>query len=163
MLRLIETEAKRLLDILFKRMILISQRQFSSVRLHQYLKLFNGDTPFGHEALKSGVIRVIESDTLALAFEYFEDDKTPFVEVINNQFCSSQPIKGTEAYIITEAGTSGFLFHTIGGLGVKIADPKNLSRICKYCLFTWYSTQNKHPLTKTHSSYQDEWRSKKNR
>lgn len=140
MLRLIETEAKKLLENRFRNMIRIYQRQFSSVHSHQCLKLVNGDTPFGFEALKTGVIRAIEPDAFALGFRYFNNEKASFVEAVNKKSGSIQPIQETDACIITKFGApyDNSKKHDEGAdLGLKIADHKNVSKVRK-CVFACF-------------------------
>ncbi|CAO3647802.1 unnamed protein product [Mucor fragilis] len=140
MSRLMEIELEKLLNARFEKMIQISQRQFSSVHPHQCLKLVSGGTPFGYEALQTGVIRTIQTGTFALVFQYFDNDKGSFVEVMNNQSGFSHSITGTDACIILKSGAPNDNVKNhewpediglgIPDLGLKITDLKNLSKIC---------------------------------
>lgn len=174
MSRLMEIELEKLLNARFEKMIQISQRQFSSVHPHQCLKLVSGGTPFGYEALQTGVIRTIQTGTFALVFQYFDNDKGSFVEVMNNQSGFSHSITGTDACIILKSGAPNDNVKNhewpediglgIPDLGLKITDLKNLSKICKYLFTHRLYMQNKTDSTKSHRSYQDKWHpSKKNR
>ncbi|KAK4521408.1 STAS domain-containing protein [Mucor velutinosus] len=135
MLELLETEWKKLLEIRFKKMIWISTRQFISVHSHQCLKSVIGDTAFGYEALKTGVIRAAESGSFALCFRYFINDKASLVEVIGNQSGLYQPIQETDACIITKLGSpyDNTKKHSfIADLVFKIPNLKSVFKIRKY-------------------------------
>ncbi|KAL9554372.1 hypothetical protein MBANPS3_002848 [Mucor bainieri] len=133
MLRLLETELKRILEVRFSGMIWISSRQFTSVNAHQCLKSVIGDTAFGYEALKRGVIRTIDSGSFAVAFHYFDNnDKTSFVQVVSSESGVKQLISGTDACIVIKHGAptdNSKKHHYISNLGLKIPNLKNVFKL----------------------------------
>ncbi|CAO3647931.1 unnamed protein product [Mucor fragilis] len=154
MLKLIETEVEKLLNIRFKWMIWISSRQFASVHSHQCLKTVSGGTAFGYEALKTGVIRAIETDTFALGIQYFDNDNSSFVEVVNKRGGPSRLIQETDACIITKAGSpldNAKKYTFLSDLVLNFTHLKNVFKIRKYhssCLelcFIWIMTDLTEP------------------
>ncbi|KAL9554373.1 hypothetical protein MBANPS3_002849 [Mucor bainieri] len=140
MLGLLETELKRILEVRFMRMIWISMRRFTLVHSNPCLRSVAGDTAFGYEALKTGVIRAAEWGFFAVGFQYFDNnDKTSFVQVVSHESGAKQLISGTDVCIVTKHGAptdNTKKHHYISNLGLKIPNLKNVFKLRKYFLIS---------------------------
>ncbi|GAN03879.1 hypothetical protein MAM1_0050c03335 [Mucor ambiguus] len=148
----------KLLEIRFQKKVRISDRQFGLVHSYPCLKLISGSSAFGYEALKTGVIRGVETNNFALGFQYFDNDKASFVEVIHNQPGPARFIQGTDACIITKIGApfdNNTRHHHIPALGFKIPDIENVSKASKYLLISCSIIQTTVELTKSPSFIQN--------
>lgn len=132
MLELVETELERLLKICLEKTIWVSRRHFGSVYSPQYFKSVNGDTAFSYKALKTSVIRTVESDLFAVRFQYFNDSAS-LVVVINNQVDPVRFIQAPEACILSKTGVplDNFKKHKfILDLALKFLDIQNVLKLC---------------------------------